>query len=360
MNNTAFYFFKMFENDNYCLLYDGNIVDDVTDKLIDISEFNFKQQEDTEQSRKKVSFLLAECFQNIIRHSGKEEFESKTRDFGFFLTRNIYGIYFITSGNLIQNKNVANLKAQLNKVNGLEKDELKALYRDVLANQGFSQKGGAGLGLIEIARKSEQKIEFIFDNFNDDFSVFYNQIMLRPEKQISEHPGHHLIEAIQCHKRMLEENIIMIQKGDFSKNAISPILEILKKNLPDFFDQSHSKHEVYHVLVELLQNIARNGIEQDGKKDGIFIVKKDVNFFKIIVGNYVIERQKDNLEKQFAVLNKMSKKEIKKLYLNFLENAPPDLQIEMIDIARRSRELIQYNFRNIDSGKYFFTIEVDV
>jgi hypothetical protein len=112
MNNTTYSFFERFREDNFCLLYDGRLVDDVTDKIINLSEVNFEHQEDYSQSKKKVSFLLAECFQNIIRHRGKVAVEpNKKNDFGFFLTRNLHGIYFITSGNLIKNENVAEFKS---------------------------------------------------------------------------------------------------------------------------------------------------------------------------------------------------------------------------------------------------------
>jgi hypothetical protein len=361
MDNSTYSFFEMFEDDNFCLLYDGNIVDDITDKIIDISEFNFEHQEEFAQSRKKVSFLLAECFQNIIRHSGhKQASGNSNREFGFFLTRNIYGVYFITSGNLIKNENVADLKTQLNTINSLEKEELKALYRDVLANKGFSQKGGAGLGLIEIARKSEQPIEYVFDDYNENYSIFYSQIMLRPPKQIMEHAGYHIIEAIQSHRKMISDNIIMIQKGDFSKSALAPVLEILQKNLSDFFQQTHTRKEVYHVLVEMLQNISRNGLEQDGRKDGIFIIKKKENEFIISAGNLVLEIQKNNLDKQIKQLNEFGKKEIKTVYLNSLEKENEDLQIELLDIARRCKGNLHYNFNLIKKGKYFFTLSVTV
>ncbi|NJO92829.1 MAG: hypothetical protein HC831_30575, partial [Chloroflexia bacterium] len=162
--------------------------------------------------------MLAECFQNIIRH-GEKLFQSQTNevDFGFFLTRHINDTYFITSANLVKTEKVANLKSQLNKINSLDKESLKALYLDMLENKSFSEKGGAGLGLIEIARKSGQKIEYVVDEYQEDYSIFYNQIMLKDEKQVAEHSGYRIVEAMELHRKMMTEEIIMVQKGDFSK-----------------------------------------------------------------------------------------------------------------------------------------------
>ena len=72
MDNVTYWFFEQFIDDNFCLLYAGNINDEITDKIIGLSEHHFENKEGFSQTKKKVSFLLAECFQNIIRHAGTE------------------------------------------------------------------------------------------------------------------------------------------------------------------------------------------------------------------------------------------------------------------------------------------------
>ncbi|MDF1549264.1 MAG: SiaB family protein kinase [Bacteroidales bacterium] len=361
MDNSTFSFFEKFSQDNFCMLYDGNIVDDVTDKIIDLSEYHFENQEDYDQSRKKVSFLLAECFQNIIRHGGSSIQETnKKSETGFFLTRNFDNTYFITSGNLIKNEKVHNLKAQLEKVNSLDKENLKALYLEVLQNKEFSEKGGAGLGLIEIARKSGQKIEYLFVDYNDDFSIFYSQVMLKPKNQFIENSGYHIIQSIEFHRKMMMENILLIQRGGFSRSSVLPILEILKKNLSGIFLLSHPRREAYHILVELIQNIGKYAVEEMGKKAGIFIIRKIANNFIISAGNYVKEIHIEPLKKQIDFLNSLSEKELKAKYLSALNEEEKQIRIELIDIARRSNAPIQYNFTETNFGRHFFTISVEV
>jgi hypothetical protein len=361
MTNTTYSFFKRFSKDNFCLIYDGNIVEDLTFKIISLSECHYKHQKGYATLKKKVTFLLAECFQNIVRHRGKAQTENnKNIDFGFFLTRSQNGIYFITSGNLIKKEKVKDLKAHLNKINKLDQESLKALYLDVLVNNDFSKKGGAGLGLIEIARKSDQKIEYIFNKFDNNFSIFYSQVMLNPHKQIIEDKGYHIDEAMQCHREILSKNIILMQKGDFSNNSLTPVLEILQKNLPDIFMQSHPRKEVYHVLVEVLQNLSRNGTGQNGRKEGIFMIKKKENSFVISAGIYVVKSQKIIMSKQIDFLNGLSKMELKSRYLKSLNEENQGAQIEMIDIARRSTEAIKYNFIQETHEECFFSISVAV
>ncbi len=361
MNDLIFEFYQKFSKDSFCLLYDGNIVDEVTDKIIDLSDFNYLGQDNYKRTRKKVSFLLAECFQNIIRH-GENLFQSQTNevDFGFFLTRHINDTYFITSANLIKTGKVANLKSQLNKVNSLDKESLKALYLDMLENKSFSEKGGAGLGLIEIARKSGQKIEYVVDEYQDDYSIFYNQIMLKDEKQIAEHSGYRIVEAMELHRKMMTEEIIMVQKGDFSKNFINPILNILDKNIKEVNKQANPRRKTYHVLVELIQNMSKYAIKLNDKKEGAFLLKRRDNGLIISAGNFIEKQHVEPLERQLSRINTLTKKEIKLNYLKALNDEHPEIRIELLEIAKHIDGPVEFSFIHSVNGQIFFAITVVV
>ena len=66
--------------------------------------------------------------------------------------------YSIITGNYILSANVEALKSKLDRINLMSKDELKEYYKEILNNDTFSEKGGGGLGMIDIARKSGQKL----------------------------------------------------------------------------------------------------------------------------------------------------------------------------------------------------------
>jgi len=368
MDTFTYWFFEQFIEDNFCLLYDGNFNDDITDKIIDLSEYNFEHNDDFNKSKKRVSFLLAECFQNIIRHGGAiDENKSGNIDAGFFLTRNIVGRYFITSGNLVHNKNVPKLKKQLDTINELDKESLHTLYVDVLANKDFSEKGGAGLGLIEIARKSRQKIKFIFDDFDADYSIFYNQITLQAKSEVKQGryiSDFYITQAMKFHRKMLENNIFMIQKGDFSNSTVLPVLKILEKNLPVLLKNSPAKKDAYYVMVELLQNIGKYALQKDGKKNGIFLIRSKGDNFVISAGNFVETEHIIRLKTQIKLLNSLDKKELKKRFLRALkeENSVKEAgaRIELINIARKTKKAIQYQFKETSNKQFFFIISVTV
>ncbi|MFP4025100.1 MAG: SiaB family protein kinase [Thiohalospira sp.] len=359
--NTTFWFFERIKEDNLCMLYSGNFSDEITNKLIELSEYNINNIDALSKMKKKASFLMAECFQNIVRHG--EKFKEVPSD-GFFLTKNWGGIYYITSGNLIEKRKIGDLKNQLEKVNSLSKEELKLLYREVLENSEISDKGGAGLGLIEMARKSGQKLDYLFENKNSKFSYFYNQIMLKSDVDDlnnikSDFP---LTDSISYHKKMVEENIMLIHKGDFSQDSIFPVLKIIEENLRKEFNDSTQKKKIFHILVELLQNISRHCLKVNDKKEGIFLLGNSESNFVINTGNLIENKNIKKFRKILDEINSLNRKELKNLYLSKLRdrNLPTNggAGIGLIDIARRIISPLNYHFHQIDDEKSFFTLNV--
>ena len=365
--NTTYWFFDKVKDDKLCLLYNGNFSDDVTNKFISLSESNINSNAELSKMKRKVSFLMAECFQNIVRHGEtKASDENKSDSPGYFSTKNIKSTYFITSGNLIDKKNIHKLEEQLKQVNNLDKEELKDLYRKVMATGEFSSKGGAGLGLIEMARKSGRKIEYSFNKYDDDFSFFYNQISLKPKNdELNPHEkiNFPLVESIDFHKKMNDHNILLIQKGDFSQESILPVLKIIEQNL--LSNKAAKKNKsVYHVLVELLQNIGKHSLIVNNQHDGIFIIGQTDSIFTITAGNYVKLTKVPDFKKKLEIVRTANQDQLEEMYVKVLmegeESEDGGAGLGIIDIAKESSEPIEYFFYEIDKDKAFFTIKVTV
>ena len=55
------------------------------------------------------------------------------------------------------------------------------MYKFILNHQRISAKGGGGLGLVDIARKTGNKLEYSFKEYNDKYSFFYLDILVNEE-----------------------------------------------------------------------------------------------------------------------------------------------------------------------------------
>ena len=90
---------KHFEDDFLSLWYHGVFDDSLTEHLIELSQ-NDLVEENIEKSRKRITFLMAESFQNIVRH-GLHNPESN-KIFGVFGVRHIENVFHIYSANLVE------------------------------------------------------------------------------------------------------------------------------------------------------------------------------------------------------------------------------------------------------------------
>jgi hypothetical protein len=362
--NAVYNVFNNLHNDNLSFIYQGSFNDEITERIIDISETNISSKQEQVKMSNKVSFLLAECFQNVIRHGESPSFKKISPEAtGVFITRNIGKSYYISSANLIENKEVKGLKKKLEQINNLSPEELKQMYIGVLSKGELSKRGGAGLGLIEMARKSGQKLDFDFESVDNEYSYFYLQIKLKSPDETNGNPEEVDVKvAKEFHHLMTEDNIFIIHKGDFSQHTIVPILRMIEDNLHNHAEKSVSKKKIFHALVEILQNISKHAMETNGMREGIFIMGKKNGNFLVYTGNYITPLHTSALGSHIDSLNSLSKEELLELYKLTLHlgstNFDGNSGLGLIDVARDCSEKIQYSFTKIDKDTSFYALGI--
>lgn len=150
----------------------SEILGDVEKKL-ETAEEDFKKQ-------RKVYNILVETLQNLYHHTdpfgGDEVADGEKKRVARFMLGKADEEYHILAANYIDSDNIAPLKARLDKINALDKDGLRDFYKEVLDNGQYSVHGGGGLGMIDIARKSRNKLEYDFTEINDDFGLYILKI----------------------------------------------------------------------------------------------------------------------------------------------------------------------------------------
>ena len=159
--------------DEVLFLYKGEVSGSLITNSLD--EIESKLEEVSPKVRKKIYNVLVECMQNLFHHSAILPQGNGISDSGKYgiciLTKNKVGFHVIT-GNFVKQNQKDFLENHLSHINTLDKEALKNLYKEILDNQEFSEKGGGGLGMVDIARKSGNKLGFNFYQFKDDFHFF--------------------------------------------------------------------------------------------------------------------------------------------------------------------------------------------
>jgi hypothetical protein len=363
-SNHNLWFFNKLRSNSSCLLYNGIFSDDITTRILELYESYIESQGENPKIKKRFVFLFVEIFQNIIRHGSQSMDDNfNTLNHGFFMVSNNPGKYYFVSGNSIENKNVGILKNHLELINKMDKDELDAFHLKIINEDRLSEKGGAGLGLINMARKSGQKLLYKFEKSENDLSIFYNQVVLKSETESTHIEDDIDIDfAVDLHKEMVEETILMLQKGDFSSKSILSDLKIIEDNIVSDPHGSGYRREVFNVLVELLLNISKHSCNDNKSNTGIFSLSKKDGKYVICAGNLMERNKKDALKFKLESLNTLNKEEIKNLYIQKLKNTNNPVQgdsgIGLINVARLQTEKIKYSFDEYDNNLLFFTISV--
>lgn len=125
----------------------------------------------------RVFSLLVENAQNIIHYSA-EKFPGKNSEMEEKLSLGILAVglkdghYFVMCGNVILNSEIDKLREKLLHLQEMSKEELKQYYKEQRKKEKGVENKGAGLGLIEIAKKASRPIEFDFKKIDDTYSFF--------------------------------------------------------------------------------------------------------------------------------------------------------------------------------------------
>lgn len=351
--------YKDLSADNYCFFYRGVFSDEITNYLFNISENKLNDTKEEKKVRKKVNFLMIECIQNIERHGIQNAIE-EDESLGYFSLRSRRDCFYLTSSNVISNDKVKGLTKNLNQINELSKTELKELYKVVLGGGALSEKGGAGLGIIEMARKSGNKLKYAFEQVDDQWSYFYLQISLSAIKD-REAEELDISDSIRYHKALLAEDASFLYYGNFSNETIKPIARTLEQNIAPAKNSGHAEI-MFHVLVELMQNIAKYSMDMDNGKEGIFVICKTEDDYEITAGNYILKDQRQPLETLLNEVNSHSSEELDELYKKELlndEDHSKSAGIGYIDIARTIKKPLTFEFKP-NSNKDLYMVQVMV
>ncbi len=169
---------------NIILFYKGNVDSDVINHVLDTVEDKMVAVNEQSKLRKKVYNVLVESLQNLYHHVDRvpEDFEEQgSEKYGLLVVKKVEGGYRIITGNFVHAENIEKLEEKIKRINRSSHDEIKELYKFILNHQRISAKGGGGLGLVDIARKTGNKLEYTFKEYNKKYSFFYLNILVNEE-----------------------------------------------------------------------------------------------------------------------------------------------------------------------------------
>jgi hypothetical protein len=171
---------------NIYISYNGPLWDDGIRGIAEMVKTSLSYEDLSSNASKTIFSVFVEQVTNMLMYSAeKEVFEKMDKNevsTGMLLLGHKGRTHFIQTGNVIRSDSVETVKNKIDHLNTLDKKELRQYHREIMRNGDDNPDSkGAGLGLIEIARRVSAPIEYKFEPIDEDLSYFTMYVEITQE-----------------------------------------------------------------------------------------------------------------------------------------------------------------------------------
>lgn len=181
-------YYENLKDNNINIIYSGPIwgdgVEGISATLKKVMEFDQLSL----TASKSIFAVFVEQMNNMLMYSAEKEAYDANKENSSNLSRGIFILgtkgktYFLKSGNIIKNASIKFLKDRIDLLNSLDKEGIKKLYKEQIRSENNNPESlGAGIGLTEIARRSNSKITYNFEPYGEGTSFFSMDVTVKSD-----------------------------------------------------------------------------------------------------------------------------------------------------------------------------------
>jgi hypothetical protein len=163
------------------------------------------------------------------------------------------------------------------------------------------------------------------------------------------------------YRQMIDNGILILYKGDFSRSSNSNIIQMLNNNFLKDGEIDPSKLKNIVAIIEVLQNVSIHGRSINNTKEGIFAIRNIDGKLFIECGNFVKHDNYQDLKKILNSIKACSSDELEKLYKQKLSashlSEKHSAGLGLVEIARFTKNTFSYNLEETPDNKLFFSIK---
>lgn len=348
-------------------VYRGVITNENSVPLLMLLEKEMENSEFGFVGRKRLFMFVLESLQNVSRHSDQK----KHADMSIVVYSKTGNGYTVTTGNVLPCDKITDLKSKLDEINNLQTDEIRNVYRQMLTTAEFSTKGGAGLGLIEMAKKTGNKLDYDFVPLDEDFSYFILSKTVNAVGVGSHFGGEEKTfqgkQITQLERLMAENNVYLIWSGHISTEVEKEVLSFTEMRLAESDVELNVRRRVFRILVEILENVGKYSPGKEAEEQfgmPVAMIRLDDEVYSLTTGNLVQNENVVHLKSKIDDINKYDKVGLKELFRSSLSGQTIKTDstgnMGLIDMARKSGSKLVYEFEQINELYSYFTLTVKV
>ncbi|RFM24909.1 MAG: hypothetical protein D0433_03120 [Candidatus Thermochlorobacter aerophilum] len=174
--HDIFDFYQRISNARVLMTFKGAFSQEL---LVQIGEL-VKLQQGNNSKVQKMFAVFVEMAQNILHYSAEKEIcsDGKEVGVGMIIIRENEKSFAITSANAIEKEKAEEIERYCSQLIAMTPEELKAFHQKKRLEEPPKGSKGAGLGLIEMIRKSDEKAEFLITQLDERRSFFILNIII--------------------------------------------------------------------------------------------------------------------------------------------------------------------------------------
>jgi len=169
-------------------MYSGPMWDDGIKGITGMVKVQLEGDDLTSSAAKSIFSVFVEQVTNMLMYSAEKEYFTQNDkgpvdvSTGMLVLGEKNKTYFIQTGNAIKNENAKLIKERIDHLNTLDKKEVRQFYREKIRGEDNNPDSkGAGLGLIEIAKRATSPIAYSIEPVNDELSYFIMYVEITQE-----------------------------------------------------------------------------------------------------------------------------------------------------------------------------------
>lgn len=161
-----FNFNQLMDKTNVLCSYKGVVNSEFINYILALMEAKMDELEQNQIVKKKVYYVMVECLQNLYHHIehhdhvSTEFFEDIPPKSAYFMFAKENDSFHIKTGNVVNASSAEIIISKIETINQMDSISLRKHYQDTLDSGQLSSKRTAGLGFIDIARKTGNKLNY--------------------------------------------------------------------------------------------------------------------------------------------------------------------------------------------------------
>lgn len=179
---------------------------------------------------------------------------------------------------------------------------------------------------------------------------------------------HVLSDVALFREKMNKHNFIFSYRGAMSHAVSKTLLSLTEKKISLLNEDSSIKKKIFGVMINCLQTICTNEQSSSHNEETLFMINKADTGYTIIHGVYLKPIHSKGLKLLLDDINNMSSESLSDLRKRKLVDfkvseeaySIDEITLGLVNIAKKTGKKINYHFENIDGGKDFLSLEIQI